>query len=95
MFKSNELIKSDFNIDRDGIPLRKQNKLFNESINERASKFDGIKDKINPNKLIYKFKTVGKIPKVFRDYQMLLELFGNLRDDGVHPKEVFKNKIKI
>ena len=26
---------------------------------------------------------------------MLLELFGNLRDDGVYPKEVFKNKIKI
>ena len=73
MFKSNEHIKSDSNIDRDGIPLGKQNKLFNEGINERTSKFDGIKDKINPNKLSYKFKTAGKIPKNFRDYQMLLK----------------------
>ena len=34
----------DFNIDKNGILVRKQKEIFNEFLNERASKFDGVKD---------------------------------------------------
>ena len=37
LVKSNELIKKDFNIDRDGIPLEEQKKIFNELFEERSS----------------------------------------------------------
>ena len=37
LVKSNELIKKDFNIDRDGIPLEEQKKIFNELFEESSS----------------------------------------------------------
>ena len=47
--------------------------MYNELLAERASEFDGIKDKIslNLNKLLYNFKTEGCSWKDFTDYQML------------------------
>ena len=45
--------------------------------------------------MIYKFKSDGNRPKYFRDFQKPLELFKNLRDDDVIPKEVLKNEIKF
>ena len=47
-----------------------------------------MKDKTDPNKLIYNFKNKGKD---FRNYQTPLKFFENLRDGDVDPKEVFKN----
>ena len=58
-------------------------------------KFDNLDKKINANKLIYEFKTKGRSPKDFRDYQNLIELFKNLRDGNVNPKEVLKNQMKF
>ena len=60
LIESNELIKNDFNIDRDGVPLKEQKEIFNKLLAEEASEFFGIKDIIHPNKLIYQFKTEGK-----------------------------------
>ena len=37
--ESHELIKKDFNIDRDSIPLKEQKEIFNEVIEERSSEF--------------------------------------------------------
>ena len=36
--------KDDFNIDNNGMLVRKQKEIFNEFLNERTSKFDGVKD---------------------------------------------------
>ena len=40
--------------------------------------------------MIYKYKTEGRIPKDFRNYQNLIDLFRNLRDSNINPKEVLK-----
>ena len=64
MVESNELIKKDFNTNIDSITLERQKKIFNDFLAERASKFHGIKNKINLNKLIYDFKTEKNIPKI-------------------------------
>ena len=41
MVKSNELIKGNyFNIDRDGIPLEKQEEIYSKLLEERASEFN-------------------------------------------------------
>ena len=45
--------------------------------------------------MFYEFKTEEKIPKVLRDYQMPLELFENLRDGNLNPKEILKNQVKF
>ena len=62
--------------------------IFNKLLNKRASEFVDMKDKTDPNKLIYNFKNEGKD---FRNYQTPLKFFENFRDGDVDPKEVFKN----
>ena len=73
----------------------KQKEIFNKLLAKRASKFVGKKYKIDPNKLIFDFKTEGKIPKDFRNYQMPLKLFKSLRDGDVEPKEILRNQVKF
>ena len=67
MVESNELIKKDFNIDRDSIPLEEQKK-FNELVEERSSELRNLEKRINPDNLIYKYKTEGKSLKDCRNY---------------------------
>ena len=43
--------------------------------------------------MIYKYKTQGRSPKDFENFQNLIDLFRNLRDYNINPKEVFKNQI--
>ena len=87
----NELIKKDFNIDRDSIPLEEQ-KRFNELAEETSYQFQNLKDKNSPNNLIYKYKIEGTSPKVFSNYQNLIDLFRNLGDGNVNPRETLKNQ---
>ena len=87
----NELIKKDFNIDRDSIPLEEQ-KRFNELPEEKSYQFQNLKDKNSPNNLIYKNKIEGTSPKVFSNYQNLIDLFRNLGDGNVNPRETLKNQ---
>ena len=54
-----------------------------------------MKVKVDPNKLVYKFKDKGKTPKDSRDYLMLLELFENFTDGVVLPTEVLENQINF
>ena len=91
MVESNKLIKKDFNIDRDNISLEKQKKIFNELVEEISSEFKNLEKRINPHNLIYKYKTEGRSPNDFRNYQNPIELFKDLRDGNTNPKEVLKD----
>ena len=91
MVESNKLIKKDFNIDRDSISLEKQKKIFNELVEEISSEFKNLEKRINPHNLIYKYKTGGISPNDFRNYQNPIELFKDLRDGNINPKEVLKD----
>ena len=46
------------------------NEIFNRLVKERALQFGDIKDNIDPNNLVYRFKTGGNEPKDFGNYQM-------------------------
>ena len=70
MAGSNELIKKDFNIDSDSVPLDEEK--FNRLVEEKSYEFQNLKEKINPNNLIYKYKTVGRSLKDLSD---LIDLF--------------------
>ena len=48
----------------------KQKEIFNKLVEERTHEFADIKDKVDLNKLVYKFKTGTNEPKDFRNYQM-------------------------
>ena len=55
----------------------------------------GIKKRIDYNNSIYEYKTEGISPKGFRNYQNQIDLFENLRDGSVNPREVTKNQINF
>ena len=86
------LLKKDFNIDRDSILDEEQKKKINELIGKSSFEFRNLEKRINPDNLIYKYKTEGRSPKDFRNYQNLADLFKNLRDDNINPQEVLKNQ---
>ena len=65
--------------------------MFNELVEKISFKFQNLKEKINPNNLIYKFKTEGISPKDFSNYQNLIDLCINLRDGNINLREVSKN----
>ena len=95
MVESDELIKKDFVIGRDSIPLEEQKKIFNEFVQERSFVFQNFQKQINPNNLIYKYKTEGRSPKDFINYQNPIDLFINLRDGNINQKEVLKNQLTL
>ena len=43
--------------------------------------------------MAYKYKTRGRSPKYFSDYQNLTDLFRHFRDGDVNGREKFKNQI--
>ena len=43
MVESNEIIKKDFNIDRDSVPPEQQKKVFNELVEEKYYEFQDKK----------------------------------------------------
>ena len=93
MDESNEVIKKDFNIDRDSIPFEEQKKIFNRLVGEKSYTIHNLKGKINPINLIYKYKIEGRSSKDFSGYQNPIDLFINLRDGNVNPREGLKNQI--
>ena len=54
--ESNEIIKKDFNIDNDSIPLDEQKK-FSRLVEEKSYEFQDLKEKNYPNNLISNNKT--------------------------------------
>ena len=90
--ESNKAAKNDFNIDRTGVTHEKQKEIFNELVKERALEFSDIKDKLDPNNLVYTFKTDENEPKDFGNYKTPLKLFEDLRDGNINSKEELKNQ---
>ena len=69
--------------------------MFIELIRERSFEFHDLEKIINPNNLMYKYKTEGISPKDFSTYQNPIHLFENLIDGNINPKEVLKNQINF
>ena len=95
MVESNELIKKDFNIDRDGVSLDEQKIIFNGLVDDKSHEFQNLKNEINPINLAYKYRTKGRSPKYFGNYQDLIKLFKDLKDGNINPKEVLKDQINF
>ena len=93
LVEPDELITKDFNIEI--VYYLKNKKVFNELVEERSSEFKNLEKRINPDNLIYKYKTEGISPKDFRNYQNPIELFKDLKDDNINPKEVLKDQINF
>ena len=72
LVESNELIKKDFNIDRGGVSLDEQKLIFNKLVEDKSHEFQDLKNEIDPINLVYKYKTKGRSPKYFRNYQDLI-----------------------
>ena len=68
-------------------------KNFNKLVEEDFYESKNLKEKINPNNLIYNNKTEGKILRDFSNYQNPIDIFINLSDGNVNPREVLKNQI--
>lgn len=54
-----------------------------------------IQKKINPDYLIYKYKTKRISPEDFGNFQNPIDLFKDLRDGNINPKKVLKNQINF
>ena len=67
----------------------------NELVEEKSYEFQNLKNTINPNDLIYKYKTERRSQKDFSNYQNPIDLFMNLRDGNINPKEVLKNEVNF
>ena len=63
---------NDFNIDTDGVPLKKKKYLMN--FPRKSTEFDHLDNKIKANNFIYQFKTERRSPKDFIDDQNLIKL---------------------
>ena len=60
-----------------------------------SSDFYNLEKIVNPDNLIYKYKTEGRSPKDFSVCHTLIELFKDIRDSNKNPKEVLKNEINF
>ena len=70
-------------------------KIFNELFGERFSEFYNFKKIIDPENLIYQYKSEESSQKDFTNYQKPIDLLQKLRDGIVNPKEVIKNQINF
>ena len=61
-------------------------KMFQNFVKERSFEFRYLKKIINPVNLIYKYKTEGRSPRDFRNYQNSIKLFIKLRNSDVNPR---------
>ena len=66
-----------------------------ELAQEGPYEFRDLEKRINPDNLIYNYKTESISLKDFRNYQNPIQLFKDLRDDNIHPKEVLKDQINF
>ena len=69
--------------------------MFNKLVEEKSSEFRNLEKRSNPDDLIYKHKTEGRILKDFRNCQNPIELFKDLRDGNINPKEVLRDQINF
>ena len=65
----------------------KKKNLFNELIRERSSEFHNSKKRIDSDNLIYLHKTERRSLEYFKNDQNPMELFKDLRDGNINPKD--------
>ena len=58
------------------------------NIEKRSSEFRSLEKITNPDNSIYKYKTKGRSPKNFRNYQSRIALFKDVRDGNMNTKVV-------
>ena len=75
--------------------LKNKNKIFNKLSEEKSFQFQNSKEKINPDNLLYRYKTEEITLKYFSKYQIPLGLFINLRDGNIYPREILKDQINL
>ena len=69
--------------------------MFNKLVEEKSSEFRNLERRSNPDDLIQKHKTEGRILKDFRNYQNPIELFKDLRDGNINPRQVLRDQINF
>ena len=62
---------------------------------EKVLEFADVKDKIDPNNLVYSFKSSENEPKDFGNHHMQLKLIEDVKDGNMNPKEVLKNEARF
>ena len=95
MVESDEIIRKDFNIDRDSIPLEEQKKNLMSLLKKDLLDLRIYKKVINLDNLIYKYKTEAISPNDIRNYQTPIQLFKDLRDDNINREQVLKDQINF
>ena len=65
---------------------KRTKKLINQFVAERSFTLQFFLKKINPYKLIYKYKTEGIAPKHFNKNQNPIQLFEDLGNGNINPK---------
>ena len=68
----------------------KQKEIFNRLVKERALEFCDIKDKFDLNNLVHKFSGNENKSK-----DLWQNLFEDLRNGDINPKEVLKNQARF
>ena len=92
LIESNDVVKNNFNIGKDGITLTKKKEMFNELAAKKSHEFQNLKGNINLNNLIYKYKTEGRsLIMKFSNYENWINILTNIRDCNVNPRETLKN----
>ena len=71
---------------------KRKTKIFNKLAKERALEFADIKNKIDPNNLVYMFKGSENKSNDFGSYQIPWKLIEDLRDGDINSKEALKIK---
>ena len=75
------------------LKCKEQKNIFNKLVGEKLHELKNLRNKVNPDNLIYKYKTDGISPKDFKDYQNPTVLIKYFRDGNINPKEVLKAQI--
>ena len=95
MVEFNEIFKRILILTEIVYHIKNKKSLMNKLIKERYSEFHDLEKIINSNNLIHKYKTEGIIPKNFSNYQNPIDLFKNLSDGNINPKEVLKKQFNF
>ena len=90
MAESNEPIKKYFNSDRESISFDDKKYMFNRFAEEKSCEFQNFKEKINPDNLMYKYKTEGRSPKNFSD-----RFIYNFQERWCKPKRSIRSRRSI
>ena len=69
---------------------KKQKNIFNKFVEEKSHEFKNLRNKINPDNMIYKYKNERISSKDFRDYQNPTVLIKYFRGGNINPKEVLE-----